>query len=244
MQLERPGFKRNLLHKALFDLVAHVPHPIVPEITLDTKNVKTCCLFGQGRVTIGAALERNAFRANEAVLVRVEIDNQSSVSVQQVVVQLRECITFRARGHETSVRSILAKETLGPVHPGEGYGRIKKTQPLIVTLCLPRAFLHCTVATKVLQVHHFVEIRAETGLFNSTPTVTLPVTLHRSGVFTPSAPLLLDDDGVGVAPLGDYLPNPAALGSPVPVDSAAAPSAVAQQAFQLSQRCVSDAATL
>jgi len=188
--LNRPGiFHRDLVHATYFDLIANVPHPIVPQWTSDVQRVNCCCCFPRGEIELGAALEKNAFRACEAVNVRCQIYNNASVEVQRIVVCLRERTQFRAHGHHTTAYLCLAQQSLPGVPPGGGFGDRLGTPPTVVSLFLPAVFPHCSLRTPLLQVEHYVEVRADTPFGVNNPSVILPVTLHRSGETMAFAPM-------------------------------------------------------
>jgi hypothetical protein len=239
VQLHRPNvFKHDLAHRCNFDVIANIPHAITPEMTRDVQEVNCCCCCGQGTVALGAHLQRNAFSANEIVVVVVEINNQSSTEVSRITVQLIEHTRFYAEGHGAHKCYTLAEATLPMVPAGSGFGSFNGTNPQIVQLHLPLQFPHCSMRSRLMQVEHMVEIKAHTGFGMNNPCINLPVTLHRSPLIAlASAPMPHPADGdVPHAPPIPYSPDAAALHSPVQLDVApsapALPSIMQEQAMQ------------
>mmetsp|Transcript_110403 Transcript_110403/g.191397 ORF Transcript_110403/g.191397 Transcript_110403/m.191397 type:complete len:426 (+) Transcript_110403:89-1366(+) len=216
VQLHRPNiFKHDLVHRSFFDLVAHVPHPITPAILFDRKGVNCCCCISKGNVSLGAHLQQNAFRANEPIVVIIQFENASTAEVRHINVELKERIHFVAEGHCDTKLHTLASTFLPAVPPSEGFGDWNGTPPVQVQLQVPPV-QHCSLRTTLLQVDHFVEIRAQTPFGITNPTIDLPVTLHRSPAVVSMMNAMTQHPAnqVPLAPLAQYHLNPDALASP------------------------------
>jgi len=238
VQLTRPGFLQPTLgYKTAFDLIAQVPHPITPQYTIDKQGVSCCFCIGKGSITLSAALEFNAFRADEMVNVRIQIHNASETTVQGIVVEVHEDAWFTAiLGNHRIKRAqkirILAEAKLPEsIQPKGGFGEAFGTEPKVVSIRLP-PFSHCTLKSQRLTITHRVRVRADTPYDYTSPSIDLPVTLHRSNVVQAAfAPPRHEGEDVDFAPAIAYNPNPNAMQSPIAMDSK--PSApVAPQGFE------------
>lgn len=220
VRLNRPGFfQPTLVHKAMFDMIAHVPHPVTPQYTMDKQAVNCCCCIGKGSIMMSAALERNAFRSNEPITVRIQLHNESSSEVQCIVVEVHEDAWFTAQGHRAHRARTIAEARLPePIPAGGGFGENLGTDPKVVSIRLP-PFNHCTLRSPLLSITHVVRVRADTPFGITNPSIDLPVTLHRSGLVQAAfAPPLHDGEEFGFGAPIDYKPNPSAMHSPIPVE--------------------------
>lgn len=221
VQLVRPNiFKHDLVHRCNFDVIAHVPHPITPAMIMDSQNVNCCCCIHRGNVSLGARLERNAFAANEAVVVVWQLENASSRPISQILIELKETCRFFAEGHSAHKCHTLVQLTLPAIPAGGGFGDWNGTSHQLSQLQLPPMFPHCSLSSRLLQVTHSVVVTAKMPFGINNPVISLPVTLHRSPfVAVGSAPLPHPADAdVPQVPVIPYSPDSAALGSPVPID--------------------------
>lgn len=222
VRLVRPGiFKPDLVHRTMFDLIAHVPHPITPDYTIDRQDVNCCCCFGKGSVTMSAALEQNAFRANEPVNVRVQFENQSSSEVQRIDVEVHEDVYFTAMGEgERKVRTIASATLPESIPAGGGFGENLGTDHKLVNIRLP-PFNHCTLRSRLLTITHCVRVRAITPFGITNPSIDLPVTLHRSGLAQAAfSPPLHEGEELGFGEIMAYHPDSNAMQSPFALDFA------------------------
>jgi len=233
VQLTRPGFLQPTLgYKTAFDLISQVPRPITPAYTIDKQAVNCCCCIGKGSITLSAALQFNAFRANEMINVRIQMNNESETTVSGIVVEVLETVHIAAMGkHATRFRVIAEVKLPESILPKGGFGEAFGTEPQFVSIRLP-PFNHCTLKSQLLTITHSVRVRADTPFGITNPSIDLPVTLHRSDVVQAAfAPPRHEGEDVDFAPAIAYNPNPNAMQSPIAMDSK--PSApVAPQGFE------------
>lgn len=230
VHMVRPGFfNRDLVHRTFIDLIANVPHPITPEMVHDNPTVNFCCCFNRGSVDLGAALEKNAFCANENVVVNFQMSNNSSSEVQDIRIDLKERIHLHAQGRHSHKTHTLASHVVGGVRPGAS------VPPNLVNLILPPAFMHCSLQTGILQIEHYVEVKGETPFCVDNPSVKLPVTVHRSPLVALQMPAMHAQDQMQRVMPVPYQLDPNAMLSPVavPVQAAPAVAPITAQAMQM-----------
>lgn len=168
---------------------------------------------------MSAALERNAFRANEPITVRVQFENQSSEVVQKIEVDLEEMIKFTAHAQDygpvegCKTETIASASLLEPIAPKGGFGQSMGTAPKVVSITLP-PFKHCTLRSNLIEITHTVRVRAITGWGITNPELDLPVTLHRSGVVQAAFRPPLHQGEMAFGALMPYQPDQNAMQSP------------------------------
>jgi hypothetical protein len=194
----------HLCHAVPLDVVSVVQHAIVPQQQQQVVQVTKCYCCNAGEMVMGSVTDRNAYQRGESATVNYHVGNNSTETVDHVIVKLHEEYSWSAQGHWYKSANVLQQLS----QPGVAKLIKKETSGECVDLQVqvpvpPTA--NFEVQSPTLQISHRIEVEAHTeNSLTKNPKLSMPLTLYRS------QPLPL------AMVVGTPVPAPVVVGTPAP----------------------------
>ena len=162
-------------------ILSPLNHQVNAMMIEDVQQVRLCCCFSRGNVSLASQTDKNAYASNEVATVTYEVNNDSTQKVDSVNIELICNMKYTARNHRHYNTIKLVQLRGGSVEKKSGFGSkvSPPTAPFQVQFTLPLVnFSSCQ--TKTLEISYRIRLQAKTGGFTSNPTVEIPVTLYQT----------------------------------------------------------------
>ena len=238
VELHRPGFMKGaLVHRVEIDVLA-VPPALVTAAEAQRLHVTQCCCPA-GSLTVGARMDKQAYRGGELVTALLDLKNDTTLAVAGLEATVHERVSWSARGHSNSSEAQVgprawdtrAGARARPNGGGFGAGFDPDTAPpLQLAVRLPPEIPHSSLELPTVAVRQTLRVKVRMDgccVGESRPDVCcnccapprldVPVTLYRlpssSSAPQPQAMAKAPDDDVPLASVVPYRPNEAWQGS-------------------------------
>lgn len=199
--VERP-WKSNITYKVGFTVLKHLDLNYEnPALKIPTKMEDQmsfyCGICRTNPLLLMASIPMSGYVSGQVILVSVQINNQSSIDVDQLTVSLVKIVFYNSQVPEKKTK--VESETVTEMKCGKVQKRCAtKFEQRLNTPALPPSNLtYC----RILNVSYEVHVTAKMSGFHSNPVIKIPVTIgtvplnivQQVAISTTSNPLLLSD---------------------------------------------------